>query len=296
MSELVDLRQEYKSQSQFYVFDLDKEPNKWYVFRDVKYKIINYLQNREFCMLSPKHIRGVNDRMMRVHNVQSFDFMLKFHDVLFGKKKSLNQYYSLAKYQKGIPYRNPKSPYSEQSKEFSEWLENHWEQMVAYDFVLDIDAHDHKYINDAYRSSVLIKDFFDKREIPYELRFSGCGFHFIVHYENFSNVDGFDFGKEKNIYNQYKRLAKKLNKKFSNMIDETIYDSRRVIKIPYSIVFYQDEKYLCLPLNDFCFENFDLEMMKIRQNAVLNFQHFVFNSKNIGKKFDMEKLINSKIT
>jgi hypothetical protein len=141
--------------------------------------------------------------------------------------------------------------------------------MDGYDFLIDVDAGDFEDIDGAYQSTREIISFFDFKDIPYEIRFSGKGFHLIIPHNYFSlfNVNYtimFNLKEEKNVYQLYSKIAKKLSDRFSEMIDLKIYDSRRVCKIPFSLALYKERIYVCYPFttieefDDFRLINFEL--------------------------------------
>jgi hypothetical protein len=96
------------------------------------------------------------------------------------------------------------------------------------------------------------------------LRFSGDGFHFIIPYIKLGLDErkSFDPSVEDNIYNLYKRIALRLKEEYSELIDESVYDGRRVAKLPYSLALYPHGSYVCLPFNtDDEFDEFDVNKM-----------------------------------
>lgn len=233
--------------------------------------------------------------MIRIHNVQGIDVwfkVLKIHEFLRG----YNVYYSLAKYKEGIPY----STLELAKRDFGNWTKEHWKEMVSYDFLLDIDAGNHNEIEFAVYSAKEIKKLFDKLEVPYHLRFSGRGFHFVIPYEFFPiDADGltelhcFNPDSDYNIYNVYNKIAVELSKRYSEMIDTTIYDSRRVTKIPYSLALYNGRNYVCVSFDeDDCLDFFKLSnMTPVNQyhdvTSVNRWGEHLFNSD--GKLFKLLK-------
>lgn len=205
---------------------------------------------------------GSTTRMARIHNVQSFDVWFKRLDV-FKFYREYNLFYSLAKYKDGIPYSTLKLS----DRDFQGWTKNHWKEMVSYDFLLDIDAGNHSEIDFAHYSARNIKNKFDELDVPYYLRFSGRGFHFVIPYESFPvEADGltelhcFNPNSDYNIYKIFMDIAMQLHNRYSEMIDTTIYDSRRVTKIPYSLALYNGRNYVCASFDsDEDFENFNLK-------------------------------------
>lgn len=234
-------------------------PN-WYRIPQVKFQIRKYTYKRETMFMKAKHAEhsGQSTRMLRIHNVQHLDLWMN-QLYLFKHKREYNMYYSLAQYTNGIPFGTTKLA----ERDFGDWKDNHWKFMSGYDFLLDIDAGNHKEMHFAYHSALIIKQLFNKLEVPYHLRFSGMGFHFVIPYHYFYTLKhSFNPEDESNIYLLFNDIAIELNKKYSEMIDTTIYDSRRVTKIPYSLSLYENKDYVCIPFNDnFDFMNFYLHEM-----------------------------------
>lgn len=254
MSLIIDLKKRYNSDYDFFVFDLDNEPMKWYLIPDVQFKIIKSLFNREFAMVAPSYIKNPkNDRNMRVHNVQGFSFMLKCHDV-HKMDKIYNFYYSVAKYKHGIPYRDFSKPIDDQKKANEKWKNKAANEIISYDYVIDIDADNN--ILKAHEVAKKIVKSFQFKNMAFDVRFTGDGFHIISHPDT-------SFKKEH--IEKYKKQAIKLSIKHG-MVDTVIYSARQLIKLPYSISFYEDKKYLCKPLSMEEFINFKIEDALLENN------------------------------
>ena len=131
--------------------------------------------------------------------------------------------------------------------------------------LIDIDAGDFSEMGFAVETADNLKLVFDTQNIPYHLRFSGMGFHFIVPYRYFPSEKSLNPYENKNIYQYMKKISEKLNKKYSEMIDYNIYDSRRIAKLPYSLSIYNDGTYICCPVNDlknFNYQDYNLAKFK----------------------------------
>lgn len=225
---------------------------KWYFISKIKFNIIKYTKNRESCLIS--HDRKITLRMLKIHSVQHIDFHLK---ALNWYKNKWNLYSSLGTYETGIPNQS----FNLKERDNSEWRKEHWKEMVAYDFMVDIDATNHNDIEMAKYSTLLVVKLFDKHNIPYEVRFSGMGFHIIVPYSYFKNKNhSFDRqDRDNNIYTFYREIAETLNNEVSEMIDYGLNDARRLCKVPYSLAIYKNNIYVCMPLTLNELESFELE-------------------------------------
>lgn len=154
------------------------------------------------------------------------------------------------------------------NKEFKKYF-------VGYDFCIDIDAKDLKV---AYRDTQAIKNLFDKYKLPYSLKFSGSkGFHFLIEDKWFNQRM-----KAKNKVLLFQRLSKiiigvcKLKSvNDGGTFDDTIYDDRRIFKLAYSLQNKDGKEYICLPLDDFQFDNWkleDMELLNFMRSGVRLFQ------------------------
>jgi hypothetical protein len=254
--------------------------NNWYSNTAIKFEIAKQLYLREFCAMnkSAKYFR----RLLKCHNVQQFDWLMNYLRSGSQAGDLFNLYYSLAKYGGGIPNQNYSLPKSERDKNTDEWNKVHHLNMTEYDFLLDIDADEHSQLDYAIQGATLIKNWFDSHNVPYQLRFSGCGFHFIISYEYFNGMNimqmRFNPTESPNIYQFYSRIAKYLKDEFCDLVDWKIYDSRRVCKLPYSLSVYNvgesnQTAYLCMPfVSDEQFKAFDLRFVDCRNITADNFK------------------------
>ena len=269
----------------------------WYKIPQVKFRMLPYTYNRECMFIKQDDGRGGRTtRMIRIHNVQGIDIWFK---VLYIYKyyRGYGLYYSLAKYKDGIPLSTLKLA----ERDFKEWIKDHWKDMVSYDFLLDIDAGNHAEIDFAHYSALTIKMKFDELNVPYHLRFSGKGFHFIIPYEYFDTDEiasfSFDPDNKYNVYSVFMHIAMELHSRYSEMIDTSIYDSRRVTKIPNTLALYNGRNYVCHSFSsDEEFKNFNLKDMKpaARYNdiaSVNKWKEHLFNPKgNVFKLLDELKV------
>lgn len=234
---------------------------------NVQYYFLHYLNNREFAFFPSKDSKTPNfmaKRNMRVHNIQGFQFWLdrmRFFQSVNGNYNQVNFYYSLATFINGLPLTDPKNITLTVDK--VEWNENAYKEISAYDMVIDIDSGNFKEFYYALSSAKSLKALFDIQNIPYHLRFSGMGFHFVIPSKYFKNCGHWHFNPHKkgNIYSYMNQIAEKLHDDVSELIDMSVYDSRRVLKLPYSLAIYESETFICQPVNDLI--EFDINAMKL---------------------------------
>ena len=227
---------------------------RWYFRQDIKFLMLPYLQNREFALLVPPHLDydERTTRFFKVNNVQNFD---RVFDLVNIKRKQTfyNLYSSVATYFNGLPFI--KFGHSERKPAIESWMKKHQHQMSSYDFFIDIDAKPDtfKYAKD---SALLLVNFFKLINFPFILRFSGTGFHFITPFEYFEEFafikNNQSFFRQKDYFNVYRLmhdLAETLHNKYTELIDLCIYDSQRLVKIPYSLAIYEGRIEVCRPIN-----------------------------------------------
>lgn len=231
--------------------EINMNAKKYYSDKNVLYAMAEYTKdNREFCMITPTWINEINQetqktnmRMLRCHSTQSFEYYLQRFS--FYNDRFHNLYYSLARYDGPVPKRDTAGWVNVELKQF---YKNHRDHMDSFDFFIDIDSSGKMDVNMAYISARLLKKLFDSWNVPYQLRFSGKGFHFIIDGLLFKGY-GFKFNvlSETSIFKAYSKMARWLNMNVSEMVDVNIYDSRRVIKLPYSLAIYKDNVQVCRP-------------------------------------------------
>ena len=277
-------------------------PYKWhYGNYNVQYYFLNYLQNREFSALRSKGRNAfacANMRNMRVHNIQGFKFFMEFLR-MFDIGKDYNMYYSMAKFRNGIPERNLKNNDWEKEK-FEEWNENCHNDIIGYDMLIDIDAGEHDNIDYAVDSAKRIRNRLNHLNVPYQLRFSGMGFHFIIPSRYFvpeliesDRVDNFNPHKDGNVYQDMMKIAQYLYDVDSEMIDKDLFDSRRLAKLPYSLSIYDDAVFVCKPVNPD-----ELDYFKIEKYLLINNKMPVLDADTIynpdGNVFKLIEAVNGK--
>jgi len=246
---------------------------RWYDRLDVQYEMIKHLRNRETVFIS----KDVNQsppslRMCKIHSTQHLQLYLKCFP--YRLNYPYNLYYSVAKYEKGIPNQDLNFINKSNSIENLEWKNNHFESMNCYDFVIDVDAPSHKDIEEAKQTAIKLHRLFLFHNVPHEIRFSGMGFHFIIiNNGTFITTPNHEYS----VYKQYIKIAKYLYSTVSELIDLKIYDSRRVIKVPYSLSIYDEEIFICLPI----LSTDDLLLFSLDENLLIHNSNKSFRGRGI---------------
>lgn len=286
MSSDIDINNLWKGYKDF------KSIHEWYNSPAIQFELIRVLYNREFSVLVPswyekmyKDTRKMSVRNMRAHNSIGISWILNSGVRMFEKKIPYNLYYSLARFKNGIP----PSSLNFSQRNFDKWNKEAQENIVEYDFLLDIDAGEHEDIGKAFDSAKLIVNYFNKINVPFEIVFSGKGFHIKIPYIFFPYYPLIPQEEDSSIYSMYSEIARNLSEEFSEMIDTNIYDSRRLCKIPCSLALYQEEVYVCYQFKTIEeFENFKLEDYSIGnfKKSLLKHGRTLFNDEgNVRQLF-----------
>jgi len=201
--------------------------------------------NREVVMLSPElKVRGIraNSHKALLSNFQRWNFYAE----------PLHLYYSLASLYDMPIFSFKMIDRAEQLKLFRDKFNSY---VTNYDLGIDMDAHEIPY-EQCYIETKRLKDFFDEYKIPYSIRFTGSGFHFNVSgaYIPSKHEEGV-LGKVETCKRIVYELSVLLN---LTSLDKSIYDIRRIWRMPYSL--HSKTNLVCLPLTDEQFENFNKDM------------------------------------
>jgi hypothetical protein len=142
------------------------------------------------------------------------------------------------------------------SLEYQEFNDNAIEKMSDYDFLVDIDGEN---FVDAYNQAKQVKEVFDEFSLPYTLNNSSAeGFHLTIEGKYFPDIKLLDKTAV------FSSVAKNIKAIYSlEGIDDTIYDFRRIKKVPYS--FNCMDRTIVLPLSE---EEFN-EKLKVHQEKYL---------------------------
>jgi DNA primase catalytic subunit len=223
----------------------------WYSQRIVEFQILNGTRERETFFKDAEghlHIRPMN-----LFSTQGIEFNLTSTGF---DKKPFHFFASVAL----IDWRKFKNPPEDKKlwKQFREEFNENFESLVkGYDFILDIDSPD---LKEAHAVASKVKAVFDSYKLPYFVIFSGSkGFHFHVDWADWSSVA---LAKSKNP-KDWAELSKVVAKNLTHTIGvnfgsekeiDSIYDLRRVLRVPYSI--HPKTSFVALPLDDKQFAEF----------------------------------------
>jgi len=223
---------------------------KYYSNAEIMTNLINAMRFRNNAFLNV-----IENKKYNLQNVVVSEpgHLLKNMDRFNFHERSYNLYTSVARYDyakmnKDLsfpPFSYNLAKRKEQGLLFNDIANKY---MLAYDFVLDFDAHDD--FETCFEEVQIIKNQFDFFKVPYILRFSGRGFHMIIPHK---------FLPEREDIVKFLKESAMVLKQIYNLssLDLGIYDSRRVIKTPYS--FDYRSGFVCLPLTDKEFEHFNPE-------------------------------------
>ena len=234
--------------------DQSEKVRDWMYQAETKFQIIKFTQKRETAVIVPKDLakntKYPTIRWLRTHTVDHLDYII--NKIVKYYNKPYQFYYSMARYKEGIPK-------GVQGNFGQEWKKNLHEYVITYDWLIDIDSDSHATMELAQLSAINICQFLDKYNTPYEIRFSGCGFHIIIDGINMLDLNlSFNPHIKGNIYDLYSKLNKYLYNSFSHFVDTGISDSKRLCKLPYTLAVYDDKTYVCMPLNFEQLQNFRL--------------------------------------
>lgn len=224
----------------------------WYSQTYILLEMVKCLQHRELVFLEKKN-PSTDVRRPRVirccpgYTVDILKSNLKAFRVL--DFPYINFYYSLMHLEK-----MPLFSYApaQRAESYKVWTAGGYkEQWQGFDFGLDLDGDT---VEKARQDLLKVKKLFDQYKIPYSVRFSGQrGFHLCVEHQWLPQLP------EERIVRMCGELATMMMEidKIKS-VDDTIFDNRRVLKLPYSF----DRGNICLPLDDYQIENFRIDMVK----------------------------------
>lgn len=254
----------------------------YYSKEAVLYEIVKYSKNREVAFIGEGRVRGIMAHAVRylVSNFKAFRVGDKYY----------NMYHSVALLD-GLTAMSyvPKL----RKVQLDEYSNNFDSMAIGYDFVLDFDGK----LADSEKITVTelakkdcekVKSVLDELNIEYSLKFSGSGFHIVVK----NKTLGFENSKfNVQIAAESCRLIAESMIKTLRLktLDTSIYDKRRIWKLPYSMDIKTGR--IALPLTDNEFRGFETDMADPESERFIDSirppEYFVrnMNKEEAGKLF-----------
>lgn len=227
----------------------------WYSQTYILFELAKLLQHRELVFLEKKNPSqqeaGRKLKTIRCCAGYTIDLIKSnFNSFAIPDYPFVNMYYSLMHLEKMPLFSFAPAL---RAKSYAEWtMGKYKEQYTGYDFAIDFDGEDG--IEQARKDCIHVKQIFDQFKIPHSVRFSGSrGFHLSVDYRWLPQLSE---DKIVALCGELGCMMKEIDK--LETLDDSIFDARRVFKLPYS--FCQGN--IVLPLDDFQLANFDLSIVK----------------------------------
>ena len=207
----------------------------WYNKSYIILEIVKQLKNRETCFIDSRDKR-IALRCLKIHNLNHWNTIKKWSNF---DQHLYNIYYSLARYKDGIPNQT----LNISKRDNTEWNKEHWKHIETFDFLIDFDADNEEHAQELKRDVMAVSNIL---QVPHSIRYSGMGYHIIIRGEYMPKLSYNP--DDKNCYfDLVAELLKSLKKNYCGFIDLSTCDSRRVVKIPYSLANYENEQYVCYP-------------------------------------------------
>lgn len=264
-----------------------KEREIYYSNTFVLFELIKGLQHKELCFLTDKNFPDEKKRSIRYLNAWDINYLKKHFNWFNFLKNTLNMYHSVS-YLDKIPIFSYNLKLRSKEDKYIDFNKNYEDHMIGYDLFIDFDGKED--FNKCYKESKEFKEILEQYKIPYYLLNSSFnGFHFVIssRYSSNSNI---------------KDLIKKIYDVIYNIkgiysfdtLDNSIIDSKRVKKLPYS---YVCDGSIALPLTDTQFMNFRKEIVTVdyvlKNNFIKNRGYLIRNYglsqeeliKNVNKFF-----------
>lgn len=237
----------------------------YYNCKEVLFEIVKFLKGRETAMIAYD-----KDRLFRCIKAHTIYFLMENFKAFHFLDDKSNLYYSLAHYF-GMPMMTFNM--KERIKQQADFKKNYDQYYVGYDMGFDFDAKEFPF-EDAYADTKRVRDMLVAYKVPFFLKFSGSGFHINIEFADIINIE------PKKIPQCNNEIAKVFKYKYGlKTLDQSIYDFRRIWKVPYSWDVKTDR--IALPLTDEQFDNFDLSMVD-----PVNVVKSVYNRGSLKRNFD----------
>lgn len=240
----------------------------------VLYNIIPQLRNRYLSFRKVNNGKNILSRYYQGYSIQTLKDSLNRHKA--DKDTSVKLYFDLSTWKDENGYTPIFSFDSNKREEEKKRFSGHalrgggeYEKLInSHDFAIDIDSKD---VRKAWKEAKEIKEVFDEYKLPYSLKFSGSkGFHFLID-SRFTDMQDYKVLEYPRIFGiAVNNLIDDMNLK---CIDTSIYDPRRILKVAYSLNHKDGKEYVCLPLTDEQFNNWDIEQMEL-DNVMKNIKLF----------------------
>lgn len=224
----------------------------WYLNQEVQRKITQTTTKREVSLLlskgQPNPNFRFNKRYLSAYNTNHIDYIANWD---LGLKKNnivlYNMYYSIIKFKNLFPFFK----FGEnRGIDIKNWISNKLITTIdKVDFFIDVDCKKESF-EGGKNTIIEIKKLFDEYTIQYQIVASGKGFHIIANGEQFEKIEHtieLESESKKDIMNIYYFIAKYLKNNYSDLVDLAVYDLRRITKVPYSLVFYENETRVAIP-------------------------------------------------
>lgn len=227
--------------------EMEEMKKRWYNTDAIAFEMINSMKYKESVFIAVN--KKATQRMLKINAVR-FLYMNFDRYKIFDPEYLYNIYHSVAHFPE-MPMTSFK--FEEKREEQARFNANFMDFIKGYDLFIDLD---NPKLELVYTSTKKLKEIFDHFQVPYNLIYSGSkGFHITVPYENLPlELKNLSYDKLAKVFKLF-AYELKLIKKIKD-IDTSIFDLRRIKKVPYSVVYPYYR--VALPLTDEQFDNFKL--------------------------------------
>ncbi len=257
--------------------DVDKFPEmneeferlrrQWYENDDILFNLLDYTKYRETIFLR----KGCVIRCIKANAV-------RYLNKNFARYHFFDEPYNLYSSLAIIP-NMPRFSFALQEKrqQMDKFNEEFEDYVTGYDLLFDIDNPD---LRLAYSTAFKLKAVLDSYHIPYWLIFSGTkGFHFRIDFADFPKW--LQIKPVHELVEIFKQFAENVQNELNLPdLDTSIFDIRRIAKVPYSVVY--PYYFVALPLSDEQFENFKLKYVTLPY--LLNESGLNFHKRGVLKR------------
>lgn len=234
----------------------------WYKRPDVQYEIVKFLKDRELAFLSQR----MNVRALKAHAVKFLDSHMRAFSFA---GNGCNMYYSLARYSYIPTMSYNLAKRIEEQQEFNKEVDQGL-HITSVDLGFDLDTEIrttnadgelevHQYPHDRVKSDAIrLCGLLSEYGVGFTVRASPNGFHVIVPADNLPDVARNDMDLQKRFARSVADILK------LDTLDTSIYQVRRVFKVPYS--YDVKSGLICTPLTMDQLRRFSWE--RVRMDAL----------------------------